>query len=101
MFGTEPAARSEQDRLAALLLENEQQLETIGGNEIPQAELECLQAVLANPQDYLHFAPKRLRLNTMNVVVDESGTDRAADVDFAVAELGGTPPMRRALFWLK
>ena len=97
MFGAEPAARSEQDRLAALLLENEQQLEAIGGNEsLLEAELDCLQAVLANPQNYLHFAPKRLRLNTMNVVLDESCTDRVADVDFAVAELSGTPPMRRA-----
>jgi hypothetical protein len=55
-----------------------------------------VQAILSNPQRYLHFEPKRLRLNTMNVVLEESSTDRVADVDFAVAELSGTPPMRRA-----
>lgn len=97
MFGAAPAARSEQDRLAAELLENERQLEAIGGNDsLLEAEFDCLQAVLGNPQRYLHFAPKHLRLNTMNVVLDESSSDRVADVDFAVAELSGTPPMRRA-----
>jgi len=97
MFGAEPAAKSEQAKLDAELLENERQLEAIGGNEsLLEAEFDCLQATLNNPQRYLHFEPKRLRLNTMNVVIDESSTDRVADVDFAVAELSGTPPMRRA-----
>jgi hypothetical protein len=97
MFGGEPAAPSEQLRLAAELLENEHQLEAIGGNEsLLEAEFDCLQAVLNNPQRYLHFAPQRLRLNTMNVVLDEVTSDRAADVDFALAELSGTPPVRRA-----
>ncbi|MBS1230485.1 MAG: hypothetical protein H6R17_3762 [Proteobacteria bacterium] len=97
MFGAEPAARSEQDRLASELLENERQLESIGGNEsLLEAEFECLRDVLGKPQAYLHFEPKRLRLNTMNVILDQSSTDRVADVDFAVAELSGTPPIRRA-----
>lgn len=97
MFGKEPAAPSEQARLGAELLENERQLEAIGGSEsVLEMEFDCLQAVLNNPQRYLHFEPRRLRLNTMNVVLEESSTDRVADVDFAVAELSGTPPIRRA-----
>ena len=97
LFGTEPAARSEQARLEAELLENERQLATIGGSEsVLEAELASLTAVLNAPQAHLRFEPKRLRLNTMNVVLDESSIDRAADVDFAIAELSGTPPMRMA-----
>ena len=97
MFGAEPAARSEQARLTAELLENEQQLEAIGSSEsVLEAELETLKEVLSNPHSFLHFQPQRLRLNTMNIVVDGTSTDRVADVDFAVAELSGTPPIRRA-----
>jgi hypothetical protein len=51
MFGEAPAAPSEQVRLEAELLENERQLEAIGGSESAlEAELECLKAVLDNPQ---------------------------------------------------
>jgi hypothetical protein len=97
MFGNEPAARSEQARLGAELLENERQLDAIGGGEsILESELDSLKSVLDSPQNYLHFEPKRLRLSTLNVVLDDKSTDRAADVDFAVAELSGTPPVRRA-----
>ena len=32
----------------------------------------------------------------MNVVVDEHSSDRVTDVNFAIAELSGTPPIRRA-----
>lgn len=97
MFGSEPAARSEQAELDAQLLDNERQLEAIGGSESAlEAELENVKAVLNDPQRYLRFAPKRLRLNTLNVVLDENSSDRAADVDFAIAELSGTPPIRRA-----
>ncbi len=97
MFGAAPAARSEQARLEAELLENERQLEAIGSSESAlEAELECLKAVLENPQRCLHIEARRLRLNSMNVVLDETSTDPAADVDFAVADLSGSPPMRRA-----
>ena len=97
MFGAAPAARSEQIRLEAELLENERQLAAIGGSESAlEAELACLKGVLENPQRYLHIEPRRLRLSPMNVVLDEHSTDPAADVDFAVAELSGSPPMRRA-----
>ena len=75
----------------------DKQLEAIGSNEnLLESELECLTKVLSNPAHYIHFEPKHLRLNTMNVLVNESSTDRVADVDFSVAQLSGTPPMRRA-----
>jgi hypothetical protein len=97
MFGAEPAAPSEQTRLAAELLENERQLESLGGSDsVLEAELETLKAVLENPQRYLHFESTHLRLNTMNVLLDENSTEQAADVDFALVELSGSAPLRRA-----
>ena len=97
MFGAEPAAPSEQAKLTAELAANEKQLEAIGNNEnLLESELDCLTKVLSTPGHYIHFEPKHLRLNTMNVVLDESSTDRISDIAFSVAELNGTPPMRRA-----
>jgi hypothetical protein len=97
MFGEAPAARSEQARLEAELLENERQLEAIGGSEsVLEAELECLKEVLENPQRHLSIEPRRLRLSPMNVVLDQTSSEPAAEVDFAIAELSGSPPIRRA-----
>lgn len=97
MFGAEPAEKSEQARLDAELLENEQQLQALGGSESALAtELSCLQDVLGNPQRYVRFAPQQLRLSTMNVILDETSADQAADVDFAVFEGGSGQPVRRA-----
>ena len=97
MFGEAPAAAAEQSRLEAELLENERQLAAIGGGESAlQAELECLQNVLAKPQACLRIEPQRLRLSPMNVVLGPGSSEPAAEVDFAVATLSGTPPMRRA-----
>lgn len=97
MFGEVPAIKSEQARLAAELVENEKQLEAMGGGDsILETELECLMAVLNNPQGHLRFEPRRLRLDTMNMVLDDNATDQDARVDFSVAELNGTPPLTRA-----
>lgn len=97
MFGAEPAARSEQEKLAAKLLDNERQLEALGGSEsVLESEIETLISVLNAPQKVLNFEAKRLRLDTMNVVRDARSNELAADVDFSVAELSGTPPVRRA-----
>jgi len=97
MFGEGPAAPAEQARLESELLENERQLQAIGGGESAlEAELECLQEVLTKPQDRLSFEPKHLRLSPMNLILEPGSSETAADVDFAVATLRGTPPMRRA-----
>ena len=96
IFGEAPAAQSEQARLAAEQLENERQLEELGGDSVLEAELESLRDVLENPQRYLHFESGHLRLDRMNLVLDESSPEAAADVDFAIIELKGHLPMRRA-----
>lgn len=97
LFGEAPAAKSEQERLAAELMENERQLEAMGGSDsILETELESLMAVLNDPQNHLRFEQKRLRLDSMNTVLDERDADQAGTVDFSIAELHGTPPISRA-----
>ena len=97
MFGAAPGDASEQAELQAKLLENERQLEVIGDSQSAlEMELECLKEVLAHPARYLRVEQKRLRMNTMNVLVEEGSADRAAEVDFSLAELTGAPPVPRA-----
>ncbi|TXG79817.1 MAG: hypothetical protein E6R11_02115 [Rhodocyclaceae bacterium] len=97
MFGSPPAAREEQARLEAELLENDRQLEAIGDSQSALTmELESLCEVLSHPERYLQITRKRLRLNTLNVVVDASNGELSSEVDFSMAELLGPPPVKRA-----
>lgn len=97
MFGAAPGDASEQAELQDKLLENERQLEVIGDSQAAlEMELACLKEVLQQPGRYLRVQQKRLRLNTMNVLLEEESADHAADVDFSLAELTGTPPVQRA-----
>jgi hypothetical protein len=96
VFGDAPDS-PEQLKLESRLIENERQLEELGGSqEALESELDALCNVLENSQSYLTFERRRLRLNTLNVVVDESSTDVASDVEFTMAVLSGTPKVRRA-----
>lgn len=72
-----------------------------GGDSVLEAELECLIAVLGNPQRYLHFDSQHLRLNRMNLVLDESSTQAGADINFSVAETTGSIPMSRAFILIR
>jgi hypothetical protein len=97
LFGEAPAGREEQQRLEAELQENEKQLAAIGAGESALAnELDCLKAVLENPQKYLRITPRRLRLNTMNLLIDEASDEVGADIEFAVAEAGADASVHRA-----
>ena len=97
MFGAAPGDASEQAERQAKLLENERQLEVIGDSQSAlEMELECLKKVLAHPARYVRVEQKRLRMNPMHVLVEEGSADRAAEVDFSLAELTGAPPVRRA-----
>jgi len=97
MLGETPAEAGQQARLEAELLDNERQLETMGGGEaVLEGELETLKAVLDKPQDYLSIEPRHLRINSMNVVLDETSSESGSEVDFAVIELKGPLPTHRA-----
>ncbi|MBL8373206.1 MAG: hypothetical protein JNL91_01235 [Candidatus Accumulibacter sp.] len=97
MFGQAPSARSEQAKLEQDLLENERQLAEIGSSESAlEMELGCLKEVLGNPERYLRMEPRQVRVNAMNVVSEKGSAELAAEVDFHIADLTGTPTVRRA-----
>ena len=97
VFGNAPDNSAKQKELEAELVENERQLEALGGAQSSlENELECLRDVLEHPDRYLSVEPKQLRLSTMNVVLDNVSTDVASDVAFSLVELNGTPQLQRA-----
>jgi hypothetical protein len=87
----------EQRQLEARLRENERQMEEHGSaRSALEYELECLRGVLENSQDYLEFEARRIRLSTLNVILDENSADAGADVAFTLAKFSGTRKMQRA-----
>jgi hypothetical protein len=99
MFGGPPAARGEQARLEAELLENERQMASASaavsrrskhGTRVPAERYSRTRSVMCS------FEQKQLRLTAMNVVTEKTSGELAAEVDFHVAELNGDPPVRRA-----
>jgi len=88
---------AEQVKLESALLENERQLDELGtSQETLEGELDALCKVLDDPERYLRFERTRLRLSTLNAVLDESSSDVASDVEFTMAILSGAPKVRRA-----
>lgn len=97
LFAAAPVSSEEQSKLAAQLRENEVQLEAMGSAQsVLEAELEVLREVLDHPQRYLCIEVKRLRLSPLNIVVDATSSDVAADVSFSLAELTGQPQSQKA-----
>lgn len=97
VFGSAPALSSEQLKLEAELLENERQMEEIGSPQLAlEDELDSLREVLEHPERYLRVEQRKIRLSTMNVVVDEKSTDVASDIGFSLAQLTGVPQLQSA-----
>ncbi|MBL8413460.1 MAG: hypothetical protein JNM42_03380 [Propionivibrio sp.] len=97
VFGSAPVVSCEKLKLEAQLLENERQLEAIGSPQSAlDAELETLRQVLEHPERYIHVEKKRMRISTMNVVLDQESTDVASDIGFSLAQLKGVPQIQRA-----
>jgi len=61
-----------------------------------EAELETLREVLEQPERYLRGEQKRLRLSTLNAVLDTDSSDVSSDVEFSLARLEGIPQIERA-----
>ncbi len=97
VFGSAPSNAGEQLKLEAQLIENERQMEAIGSpHSALETELETLREVLEHPERYVRVEPRKLRLSTMNVLLDETSTDVASDVVFSVAQLMGVPRIQSA-----
>ena len=97
LFAAAPANSGAEQELAARLLDNEHEFEAMGSAQsVLEAELEVLREVLEHPERYLRIEARQLRLSTMNIVVDATNGDVAADVSFSLAELMGEPHLQRA-----
>lgn len=97
VFGNVPARSDDESKLSAELMENERQLEALGRPQSTlDTELESLHAVLMHPERYIQIEQKQLRLNNMNVLVDDQSTDVASDVAFSLVRLNGVPQRQRA-----
>lgn len=96
LFGSAPSSSVEQLELEAELSENELALEALGsrGDNL-EDDLEILRAVLIQPDRYLQLFERHLRLNTLNVVVDDESTDVAANIDVFEGRLNGEPKLDR------
>ena len=97
VFDAAPSVLGEQQKLEAQLLENERQMEELGGPQSTlEEELDCLREVLEHPESYIRFERKKLRLSTLNVVLDDTSTDVSSEVVFSLVSLDGIPKVRRA-----
>jgi hypothetical protein len=93
-LGGESVGVAELTRLQSQLTENTTKLGgTGGGTQALERELEQICAVLAEPAKHLYVSSKRLRINNLNVVVEEGGTE----FEFLLGQVPGiTPPEMRA-----
>ena len=97
MLENAPEKQDEQQRLEAELLDNERQLEALGSSqELMDEEIDVLVDVLSHPEAWLGFSQEQLRLDTMNVVLEEDNGAVAFDVKFSRAHLLGEPNRERA-----
>jgi hypothetical protein len=98
VLGSEASLEAgEQAQLAAQLADNEQQMAGLGMREDAlDRELEHVRAVFAEPARHLYVETRRLRLDRMNVILDQHSTQAGDDFEFRVARLPTTPPRMRA-----
>lgn len=97
VLGRAPESVGEQRRLEDELLENERQLEALGGLQSAlEADLEIARDVLAHPERYIQVEQKRFKIDSMNVVQDEKSMDVGTEIVFSQAQLTGVPALQRA-----
>ena len=96
VFGPAPPVSDERLKLEDDLVDNERALEALGNSrEDLEDDLETLRQVLLKPECCAQIVEKRLRLNTLNVVVDDACTDVSSEIDIFEARLTGVPELQR------
>ena len=93
-LGGEAVAQADLARLQSQLEENTAKLGGIGGSaQALDRELEQICAVLRAPAEHLFVTSKRLRIDKLNVVVEQGGTE----FEFLLGQVpGNVPPELRA-----
>ena len=99
--GSDGIAPAETAKLQSQLEDNAQELGSLGhGAELLDRELERIANVLAAPAEYLAVTSRRLRLDRMNIVIEDSAIETGHEFEFLVARLPGTTPPRNRAFAL-
>ena len=84
-------------RLQAEVEENERNLAGLGLRaEALDRALDHVRTVFAEPGRHLYVSARRVRLDRMNVVLEEHSTQAGDDFEFQIARLPTTPPRVRA-----
>lgn len=94
--GTAPDL-AERAKIQSLMDENERSLADLGlQTEALQRELQLICDVLADPASHLDVMRKRLRLNAMNVVLEDNDPAKGEEIEFRLARLPADPGTWRA-----
>ncbi|GAB6851857.1 hypothetical protein [Paraburkholderia kururiensis] len=94
--GTAPDL-AERAKIQSLMDENERSLADLGlQTDALQRELQLICDVLADPASHLDVTRKRLRLNAMNVVLEDNDPAKGEEIEFRLARLPADPGTWRA-----
>jgi len=100
-LGGEAVGQEELARLQSQIEENTRNLGDLGGSaQMLDHELENICAVLADPAQHLYVSSRRLRLDRMNIVIEDGTAQTSTDFEFLVARLPGTVPAQMRAFTL-
>ncbi|GAB7524502.1 hypothetical protein [Paraburkholderia sp. 2C] len=95
--GAAPADLAEVARLQRQIEENEHHLGELGfKTEAIERQFDTVQRIYADPAAQTYVTRKRLRLDRMNVVVDQAATQPAADLELHIARIPANPSEMRA-----
>jgi hypothetical protein len=83
--------------LQAQIDENDRNLAELGSQtDALDRQLETIRDVLAQPASHVYVTTKKLRLNRMNVVVEDAASEDGAEIEFRVARIPASPAGMRA-----
>jgi len=88
---------AERARLQAELDENDAKIAELGlQSDALDRQLNVIRDVFAEPASYVFVLKKKLRLNLMNVVVEEGDHEEGAEIEFRMAHIPANPAGMRA-----
>jgi hypothetical protein len=100
VLGGDAEAEAQSDglaRLQAQIEENDRDLASLGLREDAlERAVERVREVFAEPEKHIYVSTRRLRLDRMNVVLDQHSTQHGDDFAFQIARIPTTPPRMRA-----